>query len=522
LLFNFKLVHVLGTQHQGPDVLSIKEQLPENFLSDTPEDAEEWLETKALYVSAQEISGLYIQPSRTEALLSCNLTPVQSTYERLQDIQKFLENMTLPQMESEQQKKQFLKQALQCFTKEGSLFRKRSEGLLAKVIFDENIKLRIMIEAHDGLGHRGIEAVFQTIKKRFYWPGLYQDVQHYVQTCYECQIRSTMKVEVPLAIYILITIFTHIYVDIMLMPIAQGYRYIVAARDGLTQAAEGRALKRADTASLKQIFWQEIICQYGAVAEVITDNGPKVNEAFKHLQDQYGISHVKILPYNSKANRVVERGHFIICEAIIKSCEGNINKWPDKVMICETTGISPFVAMHGIDPVLPFDLAEATFIVKGFRLEMFWADLLALRIQQMEKRPEDLAWVAEHVKMSQLKSKECWEQKYSHRFLKQPIMDGELVLMQNSAVEQSHNRKSKPQYLGPFEVIGRTDGGSYVLKELDGTLIQRGVAGFRLLPYKIRSELRIPHPNLREEEYQWDDIPSDLDSSDDKQSDIKV
>ena len=42
------------------------------------------------------------------------------------------------------------------------------------------------------------------------------------------------------------TIFVKIYVDIMYMPqVANGFRYIVAARDDLSGAAEGRALKKA-------------------------------------------------------------------------------------------------------------------------------------------------------------------------------------------------------------------------------------------------------------------------------------
>jgi hypothetical protein len=45
------------------------------------------------------------------------------------------------------------------------------------------------------------------------------------------------------------------------------------------------------------------------------------------------------------------------------------------------------------------------------------------------------------------------------------------------------NRKTKPQYLGPYEVDRKTREGSYVLKELDGTILRQGAAAFRLYPY---------------------------------------
>ncbi len=106
---------------------------------------------------------------------------------------------------------------------------------------------------------------------------------------------------------------------------------------------------------------------------------------------------------------MVERGHFIIREAIVKACEGNISKWPekvhhaffsDKVAPRHATGFSPYYWILGVDPVLPFDLTEATFQVQGFIQRMSLEDLLALRIRQLEKRPEDIPQAAETIKAS--------------------------------------------------------------------------------------------------------------------------
>ncbi|KAL0954295.1 hypothetical protein HGRIS_003297 [Hohenbuehelia grisea] len=52
--------------------------------------------------------------------------------------------------------------------------------------------------------------------------------------------------------------------------------------------------------------------------------------------------------------------------------------------------------------------------------------------------------------------------------------------------QSSLNRKMKPRYLGPLIVIGRNYGGAYVLCELDGTVLHRPVATFRLVPYFAR------------------------------------
>ena len=51
------------------------------------------------------------------------------------------------------------------------------------------------------------------------------------------------KLHIPITISAPATLFTKVYLDIMLMPKAQGYHYIIAAQDDLSGAAEGRKLK---------------------------------------------------------------------------------------------------------------------------------------------------------------------------------------------------------------------------------------------------------------------------------------
>ena len=51
----------------------------------------------------------------------------------------------------------------------------------------------------------------------------------YVKTCHECQIHVTNKLHIPVTISAPATLFTKVYLEIMLMPKAQGYHYIIAA-----------------------------------------------------------------------------------------------------------------------------------------------------------------------------------------------------------------------------------------------------------------------------------------------------
>ncbi len=73
---------------------------------------------------------------------------------------------------------------------------------------------------------------------------------------------------------------------------------------------------------------------------------------------------------------------------------------------------------------------------------------------------------------------------------------GDLVLMRNMAIKKALNKKMKLRYLGPLIVISKNKGGAYIIAELDGTLFDRPIAAFRLVPYFARK--RIPLPPLKD------------------------
>ena len=480
LMFDFTLIHVSATKHVGPDALSRRPLGEGETIEDEDDD---WLDEIALYV---EISG---EPQ------SASIFTISREEQSLLDIFRFLTTLEAPNYTTPQEQRRFVKRATQFYVKSGIMWKRKKKGNPLRVILGKERREQLLDQAHEDLGHRGVQAVFETVRLRFYWPHLYSDVKHHVASCHECQIRSTKRVEIPLTISTPATLFSKIYIDIMLMPRARGYRYIVAARDDLSRAAEGRALKKANASSLAKFFWEQIYCRYGSVIQVVTDNGPEVKGAFDILLKRLKIPQVRISPYNSKANGVVERGHYTIREAIVKSCQGNIEIWPqkvpmaffaDRVSTSSVTGFSAYFLLHGVQPILSFDLAEATFMVNGFTSGMSSSDLLALRIRQLERHPADILQAAQTLRAARFKSKTQFEKRFHRKLKRSMYQSGDLVLVRNTAIEKELNRKTKPRYLGPFEVDRRTKGGSYVLKEMDGAILRQGVAAFRLYPYISR------------------------------------
>jgi len=528
LMFDFQLTHVPGTRHVAPDALSRRGLGEGEKIED---DDDEWLDNIALHV------GIPVQ-NRKEYLSQPNLTYDSDTIpsfsfpatikldENLRDIYKFLTTLEAPPSTSIQEQKRFIKKATQFYVQNGQMWKRRSNRPPLLVIMSHHKRISIMYQAHEGLGHKGEQATFETIRERFYWPHLRLDIKHHVQSCHPCQIRSTKKMVLPPTVSMPVTIFSKVYVDCMVMTTTkEGYRYIVTARDDLTRTAEARALKNCNSSALRKFFWEQIYCRYGAIGHVVTDNGPEVKGAFTELMERLNIPRVLISTYNKTANGVVERGNFTLREAILKSCQKRTD-WPKKISIAifadristsAVTGFSAYYLLHGVHPVLPFDLAESTFLSQSYRTGMSSADLLALRIRQLSRHEEDIAVAAENLRNARFRSKEQFERRYHKRLVQGEYNSGQLVLVRNLRIELEHGRKTKPRYLGPYEVVRKTKGGSYILKEMDGTNMRQGFAAFRLLPYITRLDSRIL-TQLAQDNYNSDD--NDDDYYDDRDADL--
>ena len=284
----------------------------------------------------------------------------------------------------------------------------------------------------------------------------------------------------------------------MFMPHAGGYRYIVQARCSLTAWPEWRALRVETGRTIGAFIFEEILCRWGAVEEIVTDNSTAYVAALDWLADRYGIRHIRISAYNSQANGIVEHQHRTIRDTILKACEGDYSRWPafapfafwaDRATTRKSTGFSPYYMVHGVEPILPFDLAMATFLVPDLTTPLSTEDLLIARARQLQKRPADLAAIHDRILASRLTSTRQFEKQHANTIRDFNFAPGALVLVCSTG---SNLDKTRPRYYGPMVVLRRTRHGAYRLSKLDGAISRLRYAAFRLIPYHACSRSFIP------------------------------
>ena len=226
----------------------------------------------------------------------------------IEEIREFLTTLEIPPISDHQKRRRFIAKATEFrIDKEsGVLYKRNGEKPPHAVIMDPLQQLAILEQAHEQYGHRGVNAVYELMRNRFYWPRMRRDVQHHIRTCHECQIRSLKRMQVPITVSSPVTLFSKVFIDLMHMPKAKNMQWIAAARDDLSGTCEAQAIPNKGSRHLAKFFWEQIYCQYGAPRRVITDNGTEVKGGFSILLDHLKIPQLPITPYSHHGNGLVK------------------------------------------------------------------------------------------------------------------------------------------------------------------------------------------------------------------------
>ena len=125
--------------------------------------------------------------------------------------------------------------------------------------------------------HQGFDRTYQRLKQKYWWPSMAKDVKTYIQCCDTCQ-RTKCQYHIsktPLQPLPTTERFQRIHMDFLgpLPTTTQGHKHILLIVDAFTKWPEAFPLKSAQASDVARIFYDKIICRYGAPSSILTDQG---------------------------------------------------------------------------------------------------------------------------------------------------------------------------------------------------------------------------------------------------------
>jgi hypothetical protein len=418
LMFHFELVHVPGTHH-GPDGLSRRR--PQKGDKPEPEDDfEDWVDEVngfphmilstsppskieqppiTMYM-LQSFTNNNIQqdevieplnPVQVEDSQSYDLVPrselAQKADIRIDRVRTWHNDLERPENMKDAEYETFMRYCTEFFVVNDRLWRKDRHGE-HKLVIPKEKRLFIIHTAHDDTGHHGYFATNALISLRYWWPFMGNDIAWFLKTCHICQTRKTQNVLIPPTVATPAPLFSKIYIDTMHMPPSSGFKYIVQGRCSLVHYPEFDMLRKENSRAIAEWLLRDFIYRWGTLAEIVTNNGAPFLKALDYLGKKYHIRHIRISGYNSKANGIVERSHFDVRQALFKAAQGDASKWSsvaysvfwaDRVTVQRRMGCSPYFAVTGTHPLLPFDISEASYLLPPPDSILSTTDLIARR-----------------------------------------------------------------------------------------------------------------------------------------------
>ena len=162
---------------------------------------------------------------------------------------------------------------------------------------------------------------------------------------------------------------------------------------------------------------------------------------------------------------------------LYKATKGDVKKWfwhlhhitwADRITVRKETGYSPYFMITGAHPTIPLDITETTWLVKYPERMVSSTELIGLRALALAKHVEHVEEIRQKVSKEKIRRMLQLESDMQHKIKKFNLKPGSLVLVKNSAIELSADRKMKPRYLEPMVIICCLKEGAFILAELDG------------------------------------------------------
>jgi predicted aspartyl protease len=393
------------------------------------------------------------------------------------------------------------------------------EDDLLRLVIPKDMRSDIIVAAHDHVlaAHYGVAKTYQKIKSRYYWVGMFADIEHWVRSCPSCNTRKTPKTNRKASLQPIPPAeqpFERVSIDCV-GPITRskrGNRYIVVLTDYLTRWPEAFAVRSIKAKVIADLLFKQIVCRHGTMKMLLSDRGTNfLSKVVTELCKLLDTEQHKTSSYRPQCNGLTEKFNGTLIQGISMYVDSNQLTWDDFIepvlfsyrsTPCKSTGYSPFYLLYGRMPRLPLDMAllgdEDSDTDPQKHLEIITEKLKGAQTKSIE-----------NLRKAQDQMKASYDKKAKQR----RFQVGDEVWMYNPAHRRHLSRKLQHLWKGPFKIAKLVPGTecTYRLKTMQGRMLSAPVHSDRLKKYVDPNERLIRRTQLAEQDNNNTDLNNQSD-----------
>src|SRR3989338_3586721 len=331
------------------------------------------------------------------------------------------------------------------------------EKIMRTTVDDQELQHKLILEHHER-SHQGTRGVFLSITNEgFVWPNLLKQINEVVSQCRQCHLHTLRREGFhPMRSAEAMYPMNHVAIDNAYMPVdPQGYAYVLVIVDICTRFVFLRALKELSAAAIgRKLF--KLFCEVGFPRIIQSDNGPEFqNRLLAQLTKLAEVNHRFSTPYYPQGNGSAEAGVKRMKEILRKKLEGALTSWREHLSMVQYGANLRVMAVHKSRPFTLFFAREAN-VFKDYSGS-------TSRLLSSDELSERLRFMTELVFPANRDASQSSHERLRDRFLRGAkileIPEGAMVV----ARVDTGARGLRPRYEGPYKVVRRTRGGTYVL-----------------------------------------------------------
>ena len=198
------------------------------------------------------------------------------------------------------------------------------DGLLlcgSRIVIPANARKRTLRSIHDG--HQGEVKCKLRAKDAVYWPGLYKEIEHMVQTCGPCQEFSNAQAKCPM---IEVEIPPHPWHTLGADLFYVNGKWYLLVTDCFSKVPFVRPLPNTGAPATIRAL-KNIMGENGVPVKLISDNGVHFTASeFSDFAKQYGFEMILSSPRYARGHALIET-HVQTIERCMMKCKVKISIW---------------------------------------------------------------------------------------------------------------------------------------------------------------------------------------------------
>jgi RecA/RadA recombinase len=383
-----------------------------------------------------------------------------------------------------------------------------SLGMDLQVVVPEALRGQVIAGCHQGPeGHASVLKTFQKVRERFYWTGMFMDVQRFLRFCAECNLNAQVRSKGYIEQHVEATgPGESLVIDLLHYPKAEGYKYVLVAVDAYSRWAELAELENKAAATVGDELVKIITGASGHPKLIVSDQGSEFKGDLKAAMDMLRVTHKYTAAYRSEGHGLAERYNRALSDRLKSMVSQSDPQWHKALPWAKMAHNSSVHAAlsDGGEGLTPAE------VHLGRRMNInMEAGMVAPSAAEGARKPSLYAeQMAQHVRATKQWVKECRE-KYNRNMRRQANKTGrkarefqvkELVRLQDVPTK-GVARKLLRLYNGPYEVLEKTNASEYTIQKVgEGKKVKLRVHADRLAKYNDMMEMDVRTTKNTDEE----------------------